>query len=82
MSLSPDLAVAVLRLRDPSYERDGELFVDDNPLQTLPWVAPSLCNHDDGAVGEVVPRVCPVCLPSWLHDWEVWVPAAGVSLSR
>ena len=68
--------VVVLRIRDGSYTLNGELYMGDSDLVTLPYVDPQDCTHQDQNLVEIHgPRVCPDCLDSWACDWEVWLPS-------
>lgn len=54
-----------IRLRDPSYEKEGLLYaIDDDEFVEIPWhMKPENCPHDEA--------MCPECRESWEIDHVV-----------
>lgn len=62
------MTVAYVRLRDPSYEKDGSFFVDPEAQKwgEIPYNEdPEQCSHDS--------QMCNKCLPEWENDHEVLI---------
>ena len=60
-----------VRYRDPSYEKDGELFMlpDDDWQPGPPWVEPDDCLHAE--------TMCRECMLTWQEDHKLLVIMDG-----
>lgn len=71
-----DTKVVKIRLYDPTYERDGIMYLVPEWMDwdELPFVEPFMCycREDHTLCNVDCPvTVCPICLESWGYDHQV-----------